>query len=188
MRIPDLDRVYASFFNIDEGDNLISIIRGKVKPLIRDLEFKKIIGWFAFHVHPRKQYNPAPPERQNEIGIHLRLELLQGKKECELKNALPCYCENLIRGIEQNISGITVGPNSVAVTSLKGETIAASWKVIGEASEWVLNLLDSYKEETAICNPQIVQHIHFIMNLLQPLYTRLQNGTPITPLNGVNIF
>ncbi len=195
MQTPNLNRVYGSFFKIEDGENHISVLRTKVSPLIERLKADNIIGWYAFHFHERKQYNPEPKNRSEEKGIHFRLELLNGKTVEDLITVLPDYCEDPILGIEKDISGITVGTGKkhlISRESLKNSNISDAWKVIGEASEWVLNLLDSYKTEVfnnhEIYNGQIIQHIHFIMNLLQPRYTHLQDGSPISPVNGALLF
>ncbi|MFW9853840.1 MAG: hypothetical protein ACFFFG_02200 [Candidatus Thorarchaeota archaeon] len=50
---------------------------------------------------------------------------------------------------------------------LKNDDITLAWKIIGEASEWVLSILNVYEDDHNIPRHQIAQVLHFFPNLLQ---------------------
>ncbi len=58
----------------------------------------------------------------------------------------------------QNISGINK-------SLLKDDDMAEAWKIIGEQSEWLLNLVNIHKD-VVIPVGQITQFMHFYLNML----------------------
>ena len=65
-----------------------------------------------------------------------------------------------------------VNPKGMALISnidmeiLKGEDIREAWKLIGEQSKFIINLICAHKENQEISFKQIVQFMHFFMNPL----------------------
>ncbi len=184
MRVPDRSRVYTTFRSFKLNENPIRVLRLVITPVIRTLVNRGNVGWYFIALHERKQYNGEPENRRKEKGFHIRFELLVDFTPEVIQQELPQDWEPLIKNDIPNISGITVDAGSVGVDKLKNEEVEQAWKVMGEASEWVLNMLDSYKTGFEIPNRQFIQHIHFIMNLLQPQYMYLSDGEKIIPING----
>ncbi|MDH5690662.1 MAG: hypothetical protein OEY81_04475 [Candidatus Bathyarchaeota archaeon] len=50
---------------------------------------------------------------------------------------------------------------------MKNEEIEEAWRIIGEQSEWLLGMLDIYKEELDIPPQQIKQFFHYYFNMTQ---------------------
>jgi len=50
---------------------------------------------------------------------------------------------------------------------LKEERIEEAWRVIGEQSEWAIDLLNTYKEDVQIPLSQIMQFLHYFFNMMQ---------------------
>jgi len=50
---------------------------------------------------------------------------------------------------------------------LKKGQIEEAWRIIGEQSEWVLNMLDIYREAVEVPLEQITQYLHYYFNMLQ---------------------
>jgi hypothetical protein len=100
-------------------------------------------------------------EKDNNLYFHLVLSLNEGVDTEYSLTALPSYClepKHLGRGYGESISGITK-------TQLKNDEIEEAWKLIGEQSEWIIDLVNAHKDgELAI--KQVIQFMHFYMNML----------------------
>jgi hypothetical protein len=195
MNIPNADRVYEFWYPL-QGDDLILQLRNFVLPLIRDLQNRRVIGWFAVHVHSPNQCRFIPKGDITDLdanGFHFRLELLDSLPVTAITAVIPPGYHGPGQGLERNVSGITDIPQPiVAPTSLCHGTIDDIWRVIGEASDWVLSLLEAYDSDTNIPPEHFPRLIHFIMNLLQPSYTSYQTEQATLrlepPLNGAGLF
>jgi len=192
MNIPNAARVYEFWYPLQHGTDIISQLRNFVLPLIRDLQNRKIIGWFAVHIHSPNQCTFIPKEGipdLNANGFHFRFELLDSLPVTALTDVIPSGYYGPGQGLERDISGITdTPPPLVSVTSLCHGTIDDIWRVIGEATDWVLGLLEAYDSNTSIPPEHFPRLIHFIMNLLQPVYTVYDRQQLQTPLNGARLF
>jgi hypothetical protein len=51
--------------------------------------------------------------------------------------------------------------------SLKNEDIEEAWRIIGEQSEWVLEMLSVHKDDTGVTPYEIAQFLHFFDNMTQ---------------------
>jgi len=199
MNVPDLNRVYHTFRSI-QGLNLNDIpgtvlavrrfIQNEVRCLVDGLTSNELISWFGFHVHHEGQYlgrgNTGP------LGIHLRFELGDGvtfEQVAVHLNELGWASSSKERVSMDTISGIN-GPrfegdtDFVTVDQLRNRNIAYAWKAIGEASEWVLDVLSAYDLDPVPVS-QLRQHLHFISNLLY-----IYNNIPLLPVDinrGTNV-
>jgi hypothetical protein len=89
--------------------------------------------------------------------FHIRFEF----KGADASKFLPDYCVMTRKtGRIENILGIDR-------SLLKKGQIEEAWRVIGEQSEWVLNMLDIYKEYGEGPLEQITQFLHYYFNMLQ---------------------
>lgn len=50
---------------------------------------------------------------------------------------------------------------------LKHEEIEEVWRIIGEQSEWLLSMLDAYKENVKIPLQHVGQFLHYYFNMTQ---------------------
>jgi hypothetical protein len=155
MERPDLDRMWETWIKIGPSSNLTQrmlweSIRNTIYPIVSDLEKRKIIDWYHFLFHP----NPHDPEN---AYFHLRFSVPENVREVR-DMALPSYCAwpEKIAPIK-NIAGIDE-------RLLIGEEIEEAWRLIGEQSEWIIDLVRTHKQD--IPDVQFVQFMHFFMNMM----------------------
>jgi len=169
MKKPDLDRMWETFIKIEELDlitpnkpfidhsKVIRIIRGKIYPMISRLQNERIIDWYSFLIHNRKSGVPTTEDDPN-VYFHVRVSL---KNEGE--PSFPDYCvmtRKIKREWVESIAGIDK-------SLLKTEEIEEAWRIIGEQSEWFLNMLNIHKEDLDIPTRQVRQFLHFYANMSQ---------------------
>ena len=160
MNIPDLTRIVDTYIPINgKGDlnHYLDQLRREVLPSIRKLQRDEVLGWYSFLIHGPDMLDGRGP-LDGRIYIHLRLEPKNGMDIKEFKGKLPTHFLNPKQVTLANISGLNP-------SVLRDNDWAYAWKLHGEASEWVLFLLESHKDQ-AIPLPQIIQFLHFITNPL----------------------
>jgi len=160
MEKPTLNRMWHTYIKLGLPSEITlkliqDVIRFKIYPLISDLQENEFINWYHFLIHP----NPKDSKDSN-LYFHIRFSVKKEINNIADLN-LPHYCEeNLtekinpiyeIKGINSNI--------------LKKEEIEEAWKIIGEQSEWVINMINIHKEDIEIPTIQIIQFMHFFMNM-----------------------
>lgn len=159
MNIPDLTRIVDTYIRVTspELDSYLGQLRNEVLPSIRKLQSDDLLGWFSFLVHGPDQLNGREPIDE-EIYIHLRLEPRSGLDTDQFIAKLPPHFLKPKQLTFTNLGGVD---SSV----LKDENSAYAWKLHGEASEWVLFLIESHSDQPIPLH-QIVQFLHFITNPL----------------------
>ena len=171
MEKPDMNRMWETFIKIGlrketSFGRIINMIRFNIYPMIEDLKQKKIINWYHFLIHNRESGVPTT-EDDNNLYFHIRFTLnknIEVKEEKDVNGFLPNYCvltrKRKPRRIER-ISGIDK-------SLLRNEKIEEAWRIIGEQSEWLLNMLDIHKEDVEIDKypKQIAQFLHYFFNML----------------------
>ena len=129
-----------------------------------------MIGWYHFLVHPRPDELP-PIEGDTNRCFRIRFEF----KGTDPSEVLPGYCVMTRKtGRIENITGIDK-------SLLKNEQIEEAWRVIGEQSEWVIDMLDIHKEDREVPLNLIMQFLHFFFNMIQ-LGLCCPNCRPIIPI------
>jgi len=81
----------------------------------------------------------------------------------EFRKSLPNYCVMTRKISREGVESITGINESI----LKNEEIEEAWRIIGEQSEWVLEMLNIHKQHVEIPPQQIVQFLHFYANMTQ---------------------
>jgi len=164
MEKPNLDMMWETYIRIGifeehERSRLfqryIRVIRTQVSPMISRLKSNKTINWYHFLVHqnPNNKHDP-------NLYFHIRFDVdekIKNRNDLEL----PDYCErDLTRKIDplHNISGIN--------KSLLTNGIEDAWRIIGEQSNWIMNMLNTHKESVEIPITQFTQFLHFYLNML----------------------
>jgi len=114
---------------------------------------EETINWYHFLIHdyPRDPAN---------WYFHIRFSVIGDIEKLDDLN-LPKYCVSPeeIRPL-RNIAGINKA-------LLRNEEIEEAWKIIGEQSEWIVNLINIHKEDIGwIPIDQFVQFMHFFMNMM----------------------
>jgi hypothetical protein len=146
---PNLNNIVDTRVPVSLGERTgyLNQLRQDVLPHIRKLQADRHLRWFSFLIHAE---NGSP-------YIHLRLEPTPGLDIDDFIELLPKHF--------QKPHHITLSKTSGLDRSiLQNNDWAYAWKILGEASEWILCLLEGYKREPSL--KQIVQFLHFITNPL----------------------
>ena len=158
MEKPNLNQMWETWVKIGPKANSTlktfqDAIRNKIYPMVSSLMNKDIINWYHFLHH-------SYPRDPNNLYFHIRFSAMRNIKKVDDFN-LPEYCVSTEK-IEpiKNISGISKA-------LLKDEEIEEAWRIIGEQSEWIINLINIHKEDIGwIPINQFVQFMHFFMNMM----------------------
>ncbi len=152
LQEPDLNKMWRTWIKIQSGNQptpkmFQDAIRQRMQPILQ-LQKSGEIAWFYFTWHTENA-----PDLAN-----LYFDVVFTTERKEPDEFLPGYCTKAkkidpmksIAGIEEKF--------------LEGEDIRKAWKIIGEQSEFIINLVCSHKKETEIPPRQIMQFMHFFMN------------------------
>lgn len=167
MQKPNLNQMWETFIKIGlevHYGSLCDMIRFQIHPVISDLRQKKIIDWYCFLIHNRESGVPTTKDDNNAYW-HIRFEL---KQDMNPKDFLPKYCVMTRKVKLEWVADISITKTEVMDKSLfKNGKIEEAWRIIGEQSEWLLNLLDIYKEDVKITPKQILPFLHYYANMTQ---------------------
>ena len=162
MEKPDLNRLWETFirFTWDELSSgaHIGLIREKVGYTITMLKAKGDVGWYCFWIHDKNSGVPTTPDDEY-LYFHIRFEI---KKHVSPVDILPVYCV-MTRQVEPEwVKAVSVDARGTPfnVSLLRDESVEQVWRLIGEQSEWLLNLLDRFKDNSSIP----VNHIQGFLN------------------------
>jgi len=158
MQKPNLDRLWqikiyleASTSRQDFFKQAITKIKSQVTRLVSVLEKDdKMIDWYYFLIH-------ADPQLYFDFVVSLKI----GITEEALKNLLRqlTYCstpEKLPPSWGETISKVTRA-------QLIDDDIEEAWRLVGQQSEWLINLVNTYKND-ALTIEQFTQFMHFFTN------------------------
>ena len=166
MQKPNLNRMWETFIKIPTEDNrtklslLYNNIRSKIYPMISRLKDNDMINWYCFLIHKKPKNKDDP-----NLYFHIRIALKKDVNPDEFLSSLPNYClftEPIERKRVESILGIDK-------SLLKNEKIEEAWRIIGEQSEWLLEMLNIHKEDVDIPPLQIAQFLHYYFNMTQLL-------------------
>lgn len=157
MQEPDLDLMWETFIRIPQTANPINIIRSQVYPLISRLKGKDIMNWYSFLIHDRRSGVPTSEDDDNPY-FHIRFDL---KRTIDPTDFLPDYCLMTRRIGRSDVEDIT----GIVKFLLRGERIEEAWRIIGEQSKWLLNMLNIHKEDFDVPPDQIRQFLHYFSNM-----------------------
>ena len=157
MEKPNLNQTWETWIKI--GRRPVSFkqvqdtIRSKIGRTFPRLESDGIINWYQFLIH---QY---PRDPTNEY-FHIRFSLRKNVKRADLD--LPEYCVPPERiHLSRDISGVNKA-------LLKNEDIDEAWRILGEQSEWIIDLINIHEDGTGwIPVDQFMQFMHFFMNMMR---------------------
>jgi hypothetical protein len=176
MEKPDFNRVYDVFIPIGLPQEirlrkLIDMIRFEIYPLISYLKKSKMINWYFFLIHNRETGSIPTTEDDRNLYYHLRFGLE--------KNINP---EDFLQSIEDRLRfkplwrttknpAISIGRNKpMHKNILKNEEYEEAWKIMGEQSEWIINMLNAHKDDIEISEKEYYEHIlqfmHYYFNML----------------------
>jgi len=162
LRKPNLNQVWETFIELSPEEigsgKHIEKMRSLIHPLVNHLKDTGMIDWYCFLLHPKSQVTKDP--KDTAVGFHLRLSLTKDSSLDEVCRLLPKYCGGTRKMPERSIDGIDTN-------LLERQDITEAWRVIGEQSEWLLNMLNIYKEGANIFPEQIGQFLHYYFNMTQ---------------------
>jgi hypothetical protein len=156
--IPDLSRIVETHVPVAslERTAYLHQLRRDVLPYVRKLQADGHIRWFSFLLHAAGQLSGHDSGDQSAI-IHLRLEMTADLNSQTIAEVLPSHFLRPTRVALSDISGVDT-------SELRGRDRARAWRLVGEASEFALALLEEYEEPPL---PQrTIQFLHFITNAL----------------------
>jgi hypothetical protein len=165
MERPDLERVWHTFVEITSagvytGEH-IELLRFKIRPVLVDLERRGIIKWYCFLIHGKG--SGVPTKLTGSMYIHARLGLCDRVDSDELIRTFPSYFVGTEHVPFSNLNSIA----GIDRTLLKEGAIEEAWRIIGEQCEWLLNLLNIYKENASLFPKQVGQFLHYFSNITQ---------------------
>jgi hypothetical protein len=163
--------MWRTWIQIEIRDNSLfksfqDTIREKLQPILQ-LQKSGKINWFYFLFHS-KHNDP------NNLYFDVVFTT-----ESDPKDILPNYCIDTakippmmeIDGVDEKL--------------LEGEDIRKAWRIIGEQSEFMINLVCSHQENVEIPPAQIAQFMHFFMNQLG--YGKKSLFFPKAPIDRMKI-
>ena len=168
MEKPNLDRMWETFIKISskrtpQGNEIIltvlyDLIRFKISPLTSNLI------WYHFLIHNKESGVPTSEDDDNAY-LHIRFE---PKNPDDFLNSLPDYCVMTRKVNRKWVEQISIGKGITFDTSrLKHEKIEEVWRIIGEQSEWFINMLNISKEDVEISILHVNQFLHYFSNMAQ---------------------
>lgn len=160
MEKPNLNRILDTFIKINalSLDSYFTQLHREVIIPIRNLQKNGKIRWFSFLIHPAAQLSGRVPLNDTHGYIHIRMEPETDITFDDFTQILPMHFQKPIKTSISEISGIDK-------SILLNEDFAYAWKILGESSEWVFQLIENH-DEKSIPISQIIQFLHFITNPL----------------------
>jgi hypothetical protein len=167
MQKPDLNRLWETFIRFSWDDlssgRQIDLIREKVAPAISILQAKGDVDWYCFMINDRNSGVPTS-EDDEDLFFHIRFAL---EKHINPVDVLPSYCE-LTRKINPKwVKTISIDNKGTQFDAslFKEESIEGVWKILGEQSEWLLNLLKAFKENINIPVSYVARFLHYYTDM-----------------------
>jgi hypothetical protein len=167
MEKPDLSQMWETFVRIGIPPiplhQIVDAIRTKIHPMV-SFSHNNIMAWYCFLIHDKTSGVPTTEDDKNAY-FHIRFTVKKNtsiKGEKDINKYLPEYCEKSMTRRCSDVASI----QGIEKSILKDGDIAESWKLMGEQSEWVLTMLKGHEENAQIPVNQLVQFMHFFMNML----------------------
>jgi len=167
MEKPDLSRLWETFIRFSWDDlssgGHIGLIREKVASTISVLKAKGNIDWYCFFIHDKNSGVPTSTDDEY-LYFHIIFAL---KKHINPVDVLPIYCVLTRKADSEWAKSISVDNNGAKfdVSLLKDESIEEVWRLIGEQSEWLLNLLTAFKENVNIPASYIKRFLNYYTDM-----------------------
>jgi hypothetical protein len=167
MDKPDLNRLWETFIRFSWDDlasgRQIDLIREKVASTISILKAEGDVDWYCFLINNRNSGVPTS-EDDEDLYFHIRFAL---EKHINPARALPSYCV-LTRKVDPEwVRTISIDNKGTQFDAslFKEESIEGVWKVIGQQSEWLLNLLNAFKENSNIPASYVERFLHYYTDM-----------------------
>ena len=165
MEKPNLERIWETYIKLGPPQTvtnqlIINTIRLRLYPLLNTLKAEDKIKWYCFLLHPSRI------KGDQNFYFHIRLEPKEEIKDKEQVNALlPDYCEKEMTALCKDVENIT-SISGIDKTLLRNEEIEEAWRILGEQSQWLMDMVNIYKDDINIPIGNITQFMHFFLNML----------------------
>jgi len=161
MELPNRDLIVDTFIRIRDLnlDAYISQLRSELIPEIRQLQSEGKIIWYGFLIHDHTNLGGRVPSTDQNPYIHIRLSLPEGADIDQFIHQLPSHFQQPTQSSLSPIGGIEA-------SILNDQNWLYAWKVHGEASEWILRMVESHAHQANIPIQHIIQFMHYITNPL----------------------
>lgn len=171
MQQPNLDRMYETFIKIGEMpitySVLYEIIKTKLLPTVGQLKRDGDIEWYSFLICGKKSGVPTNSDDENSY-FHLRFSLPENSDRNTVVKLLPDYCL-MTRKVERtSVESVPIGNGGMMhnPSLFKQEKIEEVWRIIGEQSEFILNVFNSFKDNVEIPPQEIGAFLHYCHNMV----------------------
>jgi len=154
MNLPDLTRIVDTYISISK--DYFNQLRSELIPPIRKLQKDELLNWFSFLIHPPEMLDKREP-LDNKLYIHI---LLEPKNNIDINEFIKELPEHFLKPEQKTKSNIA----GFICSFLQEDDWAYAWKLHGEASEYVLSIIENHKNSIPI--EHIIQLLHFITNPL----------------------
>ncbi len=149
MGEPDLSRIVESFVRVGPADEPhgwqhLVLLRTVVGPVVKELRAKGLIGWFSFLIHSGSNGVPTQSSDRDTFW-HLRMELLHGCDLAALLCELPGTFEMTQQADRALLEAMSVPDPDLLVAGIGG-----AWRILGDQSALVLNMLDAYRVDAPV--------------------------------------
>ena len=167
MEKPDLNRLWETFIRFSWDDlstgRQIALIREEVAPAIDILKAKGDVDWYCFLINNRNSGVPTS-EDDEDLYFHLRFAL---GKHLNPVDVLPSYCVFTRKVEPEWVKTISIDNEGTQfdMSLFKEESIEWVWKIIGEQSEWLLNMLNAFKETVTIPTSYIERFMYYYTDM-----------------------
>jgi len=187
----DLDKVYGTAINLPKEcyypncqiswQKYVELLASRVIPMIHGLQKDGIIKWFCFFCHPKAQVASQGIEilpDDTPLYIHIRLEVI---KDIELGGYLFLhYPDSDCRPPTKDNSLKTI--HEIDISLLKNVQIEEAWKIIGDISGLVLNMIDAHSKPQSVMG----QHFHLFLHYFCNSFGIINRNNPILVKNSNN--
>jgi hypothetical protein len=185
MQRPILSRMYETFIKIGTipmtYQHIFSLIITKVYLTIEQLKKDGKVDWYSFLIHSRESGVPTTID-DNNIYFHIRFSLSKEATD-EVLKSLPDFCVLTRKVKPASVDSISVTATMIYNPSLrKQEGIDEVWRIIGEQSELMLKVFDSYKDDAIVPVEEIGSLLHYFHNMVQISAIQCPNCKQIIPL------
>lgn len=169
MQRPNLNKMYETFIRIGLPNTVLpeqvfEMVRTKVSLTVRQLEKDGIVNWYSFIIHNRESGSIPTSLEDRNLYFHIRVSL-SGNNDLEsLKKSLKDYCEMTRPSELQSVDHIDLsedGKIRFNTSLLRHEGIEEVWRIMGEQSEFVLKVFDSFKDNIVIPTYEISLFLHY---------------------------
>lgn len=186
MQRPTLSRMYETFIKIDlQPDafyqSIFQTIKTKVHPAIKQLKKNGKVDWYSFLIHNRQSGVPTTND-DNNLYFHVRFSLSKDVDEKEVLKAFPAFCVMTRKASLLGVKSISLGETKYNPSLRKHEGIEEVWRIIGEQTELMLKVFDSYKDDVVIPLEEIGSFLHYFHNMASISAIQCPNCKKIIPL------